>query len=230
MLKSWLSSFIHLIYPHNCEGCGTDIVNDKSFLCTKCFYQLPQTGFIANADNPIEKKLYGRIKIEEAGAGYYFSKDGLLQHLVAQLKYKSNKEMGLYLGRLLGYQLMATNRFDGVEALIPLPLNNKKLSKRGYNQAEIICKGIASVWTKPIITGAVIRLIDTATQTNKSLTDRWENMEGAFAIADAAKIEGRHIALIDDIITTGASIESCGHELLKVKGVKLSVMSVGFTA
>ncbi len=229
MFKSWLSAFIHLIYPHNCEGCGTDIVNDKSFLCTKCLYQLPKTGFIANGNNPIEKKLYGRIKIEHAGAGFYFSKDGLLQHLVTQLKYKNNKEMGLYLGRLLGHQLQATHRFDGVEVLIPLPLNDKKLSKRGYNQAELICKGIASVWNKPIITDSVIRLIDTATQTNKSLTDRWDNMEGAFAIADTSKVEGKHVALIDDIITTCASIESCGQELLKIKGVKLSVVSVGFT-
>ena len=229
MFKSWLSAFIHLIYPHNCEGCGTDILNDNSYLCTKCLYQLPQTGFIANANNPVEKKLYGRIKVEQAGAGFYFTKDGLLQHLVGQLKYKNNKEMGLYLGRLIGHQLKATLRFDEVEALIPLPLNEKKLSKRGYNQAEIICEGIASVWNKPIITDAVIRLIDTATQTNKSLTDRWDNIEGAFAIADASKIEGKHVALIDDILTTGASIESCGHELLKVKGVKLSVISVGYT-
>ncbi len=229
MFKPWLSAFIHLIYPHNCEGCGTDILNDNSYLCTKCLYQLPQTGFIANANNPVEKKLYGRIKVEQAGAGFYFTKDGLLQHLVGQLKYKNNKEMGLYLGRLLGHQLQSTHRFDEVEALIPLPLNEKKLSKRGYNQAEIICEGIASVWNKPIITDAVIRLIDTATQTNKSLTDRWDNIEGAFAIADASKIEGKHVALIDDILTTGASIESCGHELLKVKGVRLSVISVGYT-
>ena len=230
MFKSWLSAFIHLLYPHNCEGCGTDILNDNSFLCTKCLYQLPQTGFIANANNPIEKRLYGRIKTEQAGAGFYFSKDGLLQHLIGQLKYKNNQEMGLYLGRLLGHQLQATNRFDGVEALIPLPLNGNKLRKRGYNQAELICEGIASVWSRPIITDAVIRLLNTSTQTNKSLSDRWDNMEGAFAIANASKIEGKHIALIDDIITTGASIESCGHELLKVKGVKLSVITVGFTA
>lgn len=229
MLKSWLSAFIHLIYPHNCEGCGTDILNENSFLCTKCLYQLPQTGFIAHANNPVEKKLYGRIKVEQAGAGFYFTKDGLLQHLVSHLKYKNNKEMGLYLGRLLGNQLLATHRFDEVEALIPLPLNEKKLSKRGYNQAEIICEGIASVWNMPIITDAVTRLIDTATQTNKSLIDRWDNIEGAFAISDANKIEGKHVAIIDDILTTGASIESCGHELLKVKGVKLSVITVGYT-
>ena len=229
MLKSWLSAFIHLIYPHNCEGCGTDILNEKSFLCTKCLFQLPQTGFISNANNPIEKRLYGRVKVEEAGAAFYFTKDGLLQHLIGQLKYKNNREMGLYLGRLVGNQLKATHRFDGVEALIPLPLNERKLRVRGYNQSEIICEGIISVWPKALITDAVCRVIDTATQTNKSLTDRWENIEGAFAIADATKIEGKHIALVDDIITTGASIESCGRELLKVKGVRLSVRCVGAT-
>ena len=228
MLKSLLSDFLHLIYPHNCEGCGSDTLNQDSFLCAKCLYQLPQTGFIENADNPLERKLYGRLKVQHAGAGFYFSKDGLLQHLVAQLKYKNNKEMGLYLGKLLGYQLMDCKRFDDVELLIPLPLNRKKEKKRGYNQSEMICQGIASVWERPIVTDAVSRVINTATQTKKNRSDRWENVDGVFAVTNPEKLIGKHIALLDDIITTGASIDACGNELLKVSGVKLSIISVGY--
>lgn len=228
MLKSLLSDLLHLIYPHNCEGCGSDTLNQDSFLCAKCLYQLPHTGFIENADNPLERKLYGRLKVQHAGAGFYFSKDGLLQHLIAQLKYKNNKEMGLYLGKLLGYQLMDCKRFDTVELLIPLPLNRKKENKRGYNQSELICQGIASVWERPIVTDATSRVINTATQTKKNRSDRWENVDGVFAVTNAEKLIGKHIALIDDIITTGASIDACGNELLKVSGIKLSVISVGY--
>ena len=228
MLKSLLSDFLHLIYPHNCEGCGSDTLNQDSFLCAKCLYQLPHTGFIEKADNPLERKLYGRLNVQHAGAGFYFSKDGLLQHLVAQLKYKNNKEMGLYLGKLLGYQLMDCKRFDDVEILIPLPLNRKKENKRGYNQSEIICQGIASVWNRPIVTDAISRVINTATQTKKNRSDRWENVDGVFEVTNTEKLIGKHIALLDDIITTGASIDACGNELLKVSGVKLSVISVGY--
>ena len=228
MLKSLLSDFLHLIYPHNCEGCGSDTLNQDSFLCAKCLYQLPHTGFIEKADNPLERKLYGRLNVQHAGAGFYFSKDGLLQHLVAQLKYKNNKEMGLYLGKLLGYQLMDCKRFDDVEILIPLPLNRKKENKRGYNQSEMICQGIASVWKRPIVTDAISRVINTATQTKKNRSDRWENVDGVFAVTNPEKLKGKHIALLDDIITTGASIDACGNELLKVSGVKLSIISVGY--
>lgn len=230
MFKSLLSNFLHLIYPHNCEGCGTDTLNADSFLCAKCLYELPETGFMGVANNPVEKKFYGRLKIEQAGAGFYFTKHGLLQHLISELKYKNNKEMGFYLGKLLGYQLLATNRFDGVEALVPLPLNIKREHKRGYNQSQLICEGIVSVWKRPIINDAISRIIYTETQTNKNLSNRWDNVDGAFAIADDSKLKGKHVALVDDVITTGASMEACGSELLKVERLRLSVLSVGYAS
>jgi len=229
MFKSLLSHFLHLIYPHNCEGCGTDTLNAGSFLCAKCLHQLPQTGFVAAAVNPLEKRFYGRIKVEQAGAGYYFSKNGLLQHMINELKYRNNKEMGHYLGKLLGYQLLATTRFDAVDALVPLPLNPKREASRGYNQSQMICEGIVSVWKKPIINEGISRIIYTETQTHKNLGSRWDNVEHAFAVTDDTYLKGKHIALIDDIITTGASIEACGTELLKVEGLKLSVLSIGYT-
>ena len=229
MFKSLVSDFLHLIYPHNCEGCGSDILNADSFLCAKCLHELPETGFIGIAGNPLEKKFYGRIKVQHAGAGFYFSKDGLLQHLITQVKYKSNKEMGFYLGKLLGYQLLDCKRFDDVDILIPLPLNSKKEHKRGYNQSALICEGIASVWKRPIVVDAVGRIVNTATQTNKNRSDRWDNVDGAFAVIDADWLKEKHIALIDDIINTGASIEACGGEMLKVDGVRLSVICVGYS-
>ena len=153
----------------------------------------------------------------------------MVQHVITQLKYKSHQEMGIFLGRLIGHQLCATNRFDDVEVLVPLPLNDRKEAKRGFNQAALICEGISLTWAKPICTDAVERTIFTQSQTNKTRIDRWQNMEGVFAVANAKAIEGKHVLLVDDIMTTGATLEACGTEILQVPNTKLSIISVAFT-
>jgi len=229
MNLSFFKDFLHLLFPHNCEGCGTDILNEDSYLCAKCLTQLPDTGFISHAGNPIENRLIGRMKVAQAAAGYYFTKDGLLQLLINQLKYKNNKEMGYYLGKLLAYQLEETDRFNGVDVFIPLPLNKRREEKRGYNQAQMICEGIVSVWSRPIVNNAIIRNIETETQTNKSLGNRWDNVAYAFKVIDPSLIINKHICLVDDVITTGASMEACGSKLLEVEGVTLSLLTVGYT-
>ena len=229
VIKSYINSFSHLLYPHNCEGCGTDILNDDDFLCAKCFYELPKTGFIDVAYNPVEKIFYGRLRLEQAAAGYYFTKDGLLQHLIGQVKYKRHRDLGIYLGKLIGYQLKKTNRFTDVELLVPLPLNDRKEAKRGYNQATLICEGIAQVWQKNIVSDAVARTVFTQSQTNKTRVARWQNMEGVFAITNAMQLQGKHILLVDDITTTGATLEACGSEILQVANTKLSILTVAFT-
>lgn len=229
LIKSYINNFSHLLYPHNCEGCGTDVLNDDSYLCAKCLHDLPVTGFVNTLDNPVEQCFYGRIKVEAAASGFYFSKDGLVQHLITQLKYKNHQEMGIFLGRLIGQQLNATNRFDDVDILVPLPLNDRKEAKRGFNQAARICEGISQTWAKPICTNAVERTIFTQSQTNKTRIDRWQNMEGVFTIANTKVIEGKHILLVDDIITTGATLEACGNEILQVPRTKLSIITVAFT-
>ncbi len=228
-LKSYVNAFSHLLYPHNCEGCGTDILNDDGYLCAKCFYDLPKTGFIDAADNPVEKSFYGRLNLEAAAAGYYFTKDGLLQHLIGQVKYKRHKELGIYLGKLIGHKLKNSVRFNDIELLVPLPLNAKKEAKRGFNQATLICEGIAQVWQQPIVADAVIRTVFTQSQTNKTRVARWQNMEGVFAVANANKLQGKHILLVDDITTTGATLEACGSEILQVANTKLSIVTVAFT-
>ena len=228
-IKSYLNDFSHLLYPHNCEGCGTDVLNDDGFLCAKCLHGLPETGFINTPGNPVEKSFYGRLKIEHAAASYYFTKDGLLQHLISLLKYKQHKEMGIFLGKLIGHQLLASNRFNSVEALLPLPLNERKEQKRGYNQAQLICDGIAEVWQKPVLSNAVVRTVFTQSQTNKNRIDRWQNMEGVFSVAHANQLANKHILLVDDITTTGATLEACGNKILQVPNTKLSILTVAFT-
>lgn len=228
-LKLYFTGFSHLLYPHNCEGCGTDVLNETDILCTKCLHQLPETGFCNTPDNPVEKTFYGRLNFSNAAAAYYFTKDSLLQHLMVQLKYRNNKEAGFYLGKQLGYLLQDAERFSDVDALIPLPLNPKKEMKRGYNQAAVICEGIASVWQKPVLKDAVIRTQFTETQTQQDRIHRWQNMQNVFAVADKNSIQGKHVLLVDDVITTGATLEACGAAILNSAPTKLSIATIAWT-
>ena len=230
LISNISNSISHLLFPHNCLGCATDVLNDDDLICARCLTELPSTNYFNAVNTPIDKIFYGRMKVENAAAGFYFTKESLMQHLLVQLKYKSNKEVGIYLGKLIGYQLSQSNRFSDVEALIPLPLNAKKEFKRGYNQSMLICQGIASVWQKPILKNAVIRTVFTETQTNKNRVSRWENMDGVFAVANPLAIEGKHILLVDDVITTGATLESCGSVILQVPNTKLSIACVTCTS
>lgn len=228
-LKSYLNDFAHLIYPHHCEGCGTDILQNSQLLCGECIVQIPETGFTAMQENTVEKRFYGRLPIQTATAAYYFTKESLMQHLMHQLKYKGNKEVGVYLGKLLGYQLLQSNRFNDVDVLVPLPLNPKREFKRGYNQAMMICEGIAEVLQKPIASKAVIRTVFTETQTKNDRIHRWENMDGVFAVMDEKQLKNKHVLLIDDIITTGATLEACGKVLLENNLKAISIAAVAYT-
>jgi len=227
--SKYLDNFLHLFYPHNCEGCGTDILSDEHFLCIRCLHRLPETRFFLSPANPVEKLFYGRLPVTHAAAAYYFTKDSLLQHLLIQLKYKGNKEAGYFLGRMMGYSLIKTDRFKDIDVLVPLPLNVKKEHIRGYNQAALICKGIAEVWHKPVLKEAVARTRFTETQTRQNRTSRWQNMEGVFAVTDKSALQNKHILLIDDVITTGATLEACGSAILGVEGVALSIVAAAYT-
>lgn len=228
-ITNFLNDALHLFFPHNCLGCSTDVLDNDHLLCAKCFTSLPETGFINAASNPVEKTFYGRIKVENAGAAYYFTKDSIVQKLIFDLKYKGNEEAGLYLGKQLGKQILLSKRFEDVDVLVPLPLNEKRQFKRGYNQAELICKGIAEVWNKPINTKVVLRSVHTTTQTHETRMSRWQNMKDVFDVDDLQSLEGKHILLVDDVVTTGATLEACGAMLLNIKNVKLSVVTVAYT-
>ncbi|MEP6465428.1 MAG: phosphoribosyltransferase family protein [Parafilimonas sp.] len=228
-VKNYINDFLHLLFPHTCIGCNTDVLNNDAVLCAECLNSLPETGFLSAAGNPVEKIFYGRIPVEKAGSAFYFNKDSVLQNIIIQLKYKSNQQAGIFLGKLLGYQLINSKRFDDVDIIIPLPLNERKLYKRGYNQSLAIVKGITSVWHKPVVTNAVERISFTETQTHKTRIARWQTMEGVFKVSQPALIENKHVLLIDDVVTTGATLEACSAAILKITSVKLSVATVAYT-
>lgn len=225
-LKTFINDTLHLFYPHVCTGCGSDLIQNGNLICLACLNNLPQTNFAQHANNPIEKIFWGRIPLTAAHCEFYFSKESLIQQLIHQLKYKGNKEIGFYMGELMGKSLLNSNRFNNIDALIPLPLNAAKERKRGYNQAAIICEGMSAVMNVPVVKNNVLRQRYTDTQTKKHRTERWQNVADSFIIKNEATLMGKHLLLVDDVITTGATLEACGEVMLNIEGVKLSIAAL----
>lgn len=190
---------------------------------------LPQTDFHLFADNPMEKHFWGRLPVVNGTSQFYYTKESMMQKLMHEFKYRGNKELGLYLGRLLGRSLQES-RFNDIEALVPLPLFPSKEKKRGFNQSQVLCEGITEILSIPVLNDVIVRIADTETQTKKNRVERWQNMEGKFELIDPQAVKGRHVLLIDDVITTGATLEACGRELIKAEGLRLSIATLCFSS
>ncbi len=191
----------------------------------RCIDALPETNFEIHPDNPVEKLFWGRVKLIGGSGRYYFTKESLMQRLMHQFKYKGNRELGLQLGRMMGEQLLQSGRFQA-DALIPIPLFPRKEKRRGYNQATVLCLGIKESMNIPLFDKVINRPQHTETQTKKGRIERWKNMEGKFMLDNTAAIRDKHVLLIDDVVTTGATLEACATELLKVEGVTVSVATL----
>ncbi len=225
-LKEIKESILHVVFPHVCDGCGSDLLNIESRLCIRCLSNLPDTNFEIHANNPVEKVFWGRLPVVNASAHLYFTKESLVQQLMHQLKYRGNKELGVQLGRIMGNALLNSNRFTDIDALIPLPLFPSKEKKRGYNQAKVLCDGMAEILCIPVLSNVITRPQHTETQTKKGRIERWKNIEGKFRLVDAEAIRNKHLLVVDDVITTGATLEACGTELLSAENVKLSIATL----
>jgi predicted amidophosphoribosyltransferase len=176
IVKAIVNSLVHLFYPHICCGCGTDLLQAQNILCLKCVNQLPQTRFAFHRDNPVEKAFWGRLPIVSASSEYFFTKSSLMQSLIHQLKYQGNREIGLWLGRMMGRTFLQTPRFGNIDLILPLPLFPEKEKRRGYNQAAILCDGISETIGIPVDRKTLSRVKHTETQTHKSRIERWQNV------------------------------------------------------
>lgn len=223
--KLWQSA-LHLFYPHTCVGCGSDLLPQHELLCATCILQLPHTHFASLPDNPVAQLFTGRLDISTAFSQLYFTKEGLVQRLVHELKYKGNQDIGLYLGRMMGQSLLQTNYYQQIDCLVPLPLYATKERQRGFNQATVLCRGMAEVLHIHIDTKHVIRQRPTQTQTRKQRTSRWQNVAGSFAITQPNALVGKHILLVDDVVTTGATLDACGNALLQLPGTTVSIATL----
>lgn len=220
--RDWLHSILNLFYPRVCAACGESLLKDEETVCLKCRYLLPKTGYELNPDNPLAQTFYGRVKFHAVTACFFFAKSGKVQHLIHELKYKGNKEAGVFLGQQLGDTIKDAPLFQGIDYLIPVPLHPKREKQRGYNQSLMIAKGINEVTGIPIGDKYLIRAVNTATQTKKSAEERYKNVKDIFEVRFPEELEGKHVLLIDDVLTTGATLESCAHQLENISGIVIS--------
>jgi len=220
--------FISLLFPRLCYACGNHLLRNENLICTECYVVIPRTNYHKLEDNPVAQLFWGRCMIEKAAAFSYYNKGSRIRNLIHYLKYKGVREIGYELGRIYGLSLKASGFTDDIDLIIPVPLHPSKKRIRGFNQSETISMGIADVAHLPLDVKSLARTIVSVTQTKRSRYERWTNVEGIFQVVDPLSISGKHILLVDDVITTGSTIESCTNALLKFEGVKVSVVALAF--
>ncbi len=222
-MKDFFMSLLELVYPRICSGCGNPLLEFEETLCLQCISKLPKTNFHLSEENAVLQLFEGRFPVTRATAFLFFRKHSLVQQLIYQLKYKGAKETGEKLGKLFGENLKGSRFINDIDILMPVPLHPAKQQVRGYNQSEVIGKGMESSLNIPLVTENLVRKVFTNSQTRKSMFERWKNVSGVFAVKHPGTLSGKHILLIDDVITTGSTLEGCMLALKEVPDVRISV-------
>jgi ComF family protein len=222
----YITDFISLLFPELCQACRVSLITGEELICTDCLYNLPFTDFHLKPDNMVARQFWGKINLEAAYAMCYFTKGGKMQHLMHQFKYKGVQKVGNLLGNIAGGQLAANPAFSSADLIIPVPLHKSRLRKRGYNQSVCFAEGLSQKLNAPVEDNNLVRIKATETQTHRSRFSRFENMQEVFALNNPQKLVNKHVILVDDVVTTGSTLEACGAELLKVEGLKLSIATI----
>ena len=227
---SFWHRLLDLISPRICVVCGKRLAVTEKVICNKCNFHLPRTGYSNNPyENEMAKLFWGQIPIERAAALFHYESHSETANIIYQLKYKDHPEIGPLMGRMVATELKRDGFFDGIDEIVPVPLTKERLRQRGYNQSEEIAKGVNEITGLPINKDAVKRIVFKGSQTRRSRWDRQENVEYAFKLTHSEPIAGKHLLIVDDVVTTGATIIACAKELVKAGNVKISVLSLGLT-
>lgn len=228
MVSLW-HQLLDLLAPRLCTVCGRRLSPKEQVLCVSCNMHLPRTGFLLNAyDNVMARLFWGIIPVERVAALFHYEADSNVNNIVYDLKYRNHPEVGREMGCLMACECNEAGFFDGIDAIVPVPLARKRQRQRGYNQSLCIAEGLSRVTGIPVYNKVIYRTKFVISQTQIGHRERQENVAGVFKLKDADAIRGRHILLVDDVVTTGATMTACARELLKVSDVKLSLLSLGF--
>lgn len=226
----FIKDIFHLFFPEVFLSCSETLLQQEHFVCISCRHDFPLTDFLNNPNNLLEKQFYGRVPIEEAVALFHFAKKGKIQQLIHKLKYKGQENIGLFFGKWMGESLKNSKRFKEIDCIVPVPIHPRKQKQRGYNQLTKLGVSVGKTLEIPFNENNLIRVINTPAQTHKGRVERFSGKKNHFEIVNTVLFNGKHILLIDDVITTGVTIEACTKELLKCKNVKVSIAVVAYTS
>jgi ComF family protein len=222
--------FLHLLFPEICVACGQDLPATGSCFCLKCQFALAPSDMYLSRENEFTDRFWGRLPLQGGAALYYFTRKSPIQRALHQLKYHNKPDIGIQIGREFGKRLLQSEVFRSVDLIIPVPLHPRKERLRGYNQSRMFAQGLAESMEIPFSTTALVRNRFTESQTRKKRIERFQNVEQVFSVKKTALVEGRHLLLVDDVLTTGATLEICGQTLLEIPGTRLSMATIAIAS
>jgi len=226
MLKDWLFDIKFLFFPDYCLGCNDLLIKEEKKICIACRHDLPIVDLSLNNSDFLNLVFYGRLSLQESASLFYFRKSGKVQNIVHNLKYHGREDVGKLLADWFGYELLEEKRFQTIDAIVPVPLHKKKLRQRGYNQLTTFGLRLAEIYQKPYVEDVLIRKYANTSQTFKDAFSRWMNVKEIFDVQNIEKLAHKHVLLIDDVVTTGATLEACALSLPKIPGVKISILTM----
>jgi ComF family protein len=224
-----LHNIFDIFFPNACVICENQLVKGEDLVCISCRSDLPFTQFSSWKNNKVEKSFEGRIPIENATSLLYYKRKGKVQKLIHQLKYKNRQEIGSLLANWLSVEMLDSKRFDKIDFIVPVPLHKRKLKKRGYNQVTTFGETLAKRLDSKFLENVLVSISKTTTQTLKTRFERLANVQEKFEITNKEILKNKHILLIDDIITTGATLEACSIKLLDIENIRISIATMAYT-
>jgi len=222
--------FVHLLFPEICVACGQDLPTSQSCFCLKCQFALAPSDMYRSAENEFTDRFWGRLPVQSGAALYYFTRKSPIQRALHHLKYHNRPDIGVQIGRDFGRRLRQAETFRSVDLIIPVPLHPRKERLRGYNQSRMFAQGLSETMEVPFSDSALVRNRYTESQTRKKRIERFQNVEQVFSVKKPALLEGRHLLLVDDVLTTGATLEICGQTLLAIPGTRLSMATIAIAS
>ncbi len=229
LIDQMIKNLLNLFFPQVCFACHSLLSDGESDICTECRHAIPVTNYHYNDDDTVEKVFHGRVKIECGTALFQFHKKGIVQQLIHNLKYRGYEQIGKTLGQWLGYELNDSKKFNSIDYVIPVPLHKKKLRKRGFNQVAKFGQEIAKAINAEYLDDVLLKSSSTQTKVFRARWARWSADKSVFVIKNGERLKGKHLLLVDDIITTGATIEDCCNVLQEQSNVKISVATMAIT-
>lgn len=229
LTTSFFQDFIHLIYPNLCYACLATQPPKGEIICTTCQYELQISQMHLQESNEVVEKFWGRVPIEAGGSMYSFRQASKTQQLIHHLKYKGKKEVGILLGQWYGRVLIQSSHFQKIDCIVPVPLHPKKQRIRGYNQSDQFAIGLSESMQKPWFADGLVRTVHSKSQTQKTREERFKNVANVFQVGKPAMLSGKRILLVDDVLTTGATLESCVRQLLTLRGTTVSLAVIAMS-